>query len=962
MKKYTWFTFLLFFSIASAQTDKKVDSLLHVIETIKDNEAISKAYDDLIDFYLDTDSNKALSAINAYQKLNQKGACSRCETMSLFYRAHWFARRGDLSKSIEYFEKSADYAIKHNDLFQYQRSKAWKVQIQIDANQLDTAEKELNLYFEKTKDQPDKTGWDEMYFLKALLNYNRGYLKLAIDNYIKADKIIVDNGWKKSKMRIGILNNIAQVYRELKNYKKTKYYVGQAYDEAIKIKDTFLIMNVTQHKGIIETDFKNLKAAIPFLKSSYDYFDGIKYEIYKGSSALYIGMVYHQLNDYKLAENYLTLSKATYVGLQDDNSLAQTLAWTAMNKAALNDIIAAQNAIEQAKKLMSKNKNSPIYLEILEAEINVYESNKQYEKVLNAIKERDKYREQLNKKQNENQLNELEIIYQANKKEQELQLLSQKSKVQNSIYLSILGLLVALGSFLFFAYRNKIKTAKKLNDLNELKSRFFANISHEFRTPLTLIKSPLQSLKSDVSSENQKNKLELIEQNSDRMLELVNQLLELSKIDSGKLQLLLKEVHPEAWFNTLCEPFIFKANELKIQFSKNNTTGTEKITIDTDVVAKIVSNLLTNALKYTPANATIRFEASREKEQLHLVVANSGTTLTKEEIPSLFERFYQKKSNNPGFGIGLALVQELVQLYKGELNTTLENGTLSFKVALPLHPKNAIISATNNTTQVARLETITHDDDTPVVLVVDDNPDIRLVLRDIFEKKFKILEAENGKTALKLAQKEIPDCIISDIMMPEMDGITFTKEIKNNELTSFIPVLILTAKTSDEAKIEALKNTADAYLTKPFNNAVVTATVNQLIAERKKLHDRYSQELILKPVDIVINSHDEKFLEKLQRVLEKEIANSEFSAEDFADALGMSRMQLHRKLKSLLGVSATEFMRTERLKTAAGLLKKGGINIAEIAYTVGFNDVSYFNRCFKEQFLCSPKEYIEKRN
>jgi len=198
-------------------------------------------------------------------------------------------------------------------------------------------------------------------------------------------------------------------------------------------------------------------------------------------------------------------------------------------------------------------------------------------------------------------------------------------------------------------------------------------------------------------------------------------------------------------------------------------------------------------------------------------------------------------------------------------------------------------------------------------------------------------------------------------MMPKLDGFAFTKAIKSNELTSFVPVILLTAKTSEEAHLEALKSTADAFLTKPFNHNIVKATVHQLISERKKLQQRYSQELILKPVDIIINSVDEKFLQKLQTILDTQLANADFTAEECATQIGISRMQLHRKLKSLFGVSATEFIRNERLKNAAELLKKGNGNISEIAYSVGFNEISYFSRCFKDHFGCTPTEYAEKK-
>ena len=236
----------------------------------------------------------------------------------------------------------------------------------------------------------------------------------------------------------------------------------------------------------------------------------------------------------------------------------------------------------------------------------------------------------------------------------------------------------------------------------------------------------------------------------------------------------------------------------------------------------------------------------------------------------------------------------------------------------------------------------------------------RIVLKDIFNNSYQILEATNGKEALKLAQKEIPDCIISDLIMPEMDGFEFSNQIKSNELTSFIPVILVTAKSSDDTHLKALQSTADVFLTKPFNHEVLKATVSQQIQERKKLQERYSQELILKPTEVVINSVDEKFIAKLETVLETAIPNSEFNAEIFAEEMHMSRMQLHRKLKSLFGVSATEFIRNERLKMAADLLKNDKLNISEIAYNVGFNDVGYFSKCFKEMYYLSPSDYQKK--
>ncbi len=529
-------------------------------------------------------------------------------------------------------------------------------------------------------------------------------------------------------------------------------------------------------------------------------------------------------------------------------------------------------------------------------------------------------------------------------------------------YFNLIGTLIEI---LFFTYalnlRKKIAEQERdvLIKMNELKSKFFANISHEFRTPLTLIKSPVQSLKSKTTNENQLKELALIDTNSNRMLELVDQLLELSKIDSGNLKLILNDGNIGSFLHTIIESFAFQATENNLIFVTNIEKFPQNHSFDKDVIQKIVTNLLSNAFKYSPESQTITFNASIENQELKILVSNSGTDLKKADLPKLFERFYQKKEASQGVGIGLSLVKELVDLYKGRIVTNVENSVLSFTVFIPLeNVSNAVVLPIAQKKDIFSTD-INDENGLPILLIVDDNQDIRNVVATIFQNNYTIIQAQDGEQGYKLAQKEIPDCIISDVAMPKMDGFELTKLVKNNELTSFIPVVLLTAKSSDAHKLEGLQSTADAFLTKPFNNDILKATVNQLISERKKLQKRYSQELVLRPVDIVINSVDEKFLAKLQQILDKEISNAEFTADNFASSVGMSRMQLHRKLKSLLGVSTTEFLRNERLKTAIVLLEKGNGNISEIAYSVGFNDVSYFSKCFKEVYTVTPSEIAD---
>ncbi|MFT3794238.1 response regulator [Flavobacterium sp.] len=571
-------------------------------------------------------------------------------------------------------------------------------------------------------------------------------------------------------------------------------------------------------------------------------------------------------------------------------------------------------------------------------------------------------------RQNKTEFADIESKYQSEKKAQQIKLLSvekqlaeKQKNTQMIVFGAILLLMIVAAYVMYSAYKNRIRTAEKLREINDMKSKFFANISHEFRTPLTLIKSPLQTLEASKIDEDQRKQLALIDKHSDRMLELVNQLLELSKIDSGHFKLILKEGKLDDFLHSIIEPFAFQAKENDIQLIANIEKTTAMHHFDKDVIEKIATNLLSNAFKYTAQKQPVYFSGTIEKKELHLRISNSGTDLKKEDLPKLFERFYQKNETQNSSGIGLALVKELVELYNGSIETALDGQTLRFLIRLPLDQNNPNALKTETQEAVLAPEPQKPENkELPILLVVDDNVEIRQVIAGIFASEYKILEAPNGEKALKMAQKEIPDCIISDIMMPKMDGLAFTHALKNNELTSFIPLVLLTAKTSQETHLEALKSTADAFLTKPFNHEILKATVAQLIAERRKLQERYSQELVLKPVDIVINSVDEKFLDKLQKVLEIELPNSNFSTDDFAKELGMSRMQLHRKLKTLIGVSATEFLRNERLKAAAELLQKGNANISEIAYTVGFNDLSYFSKCFRERYQMTPTEYMEK--
>lgn len=513
---------------------------------------------------------------------------------------------------------------------------------------------------------------------------------------------------------------------------------------------------------------------------------------------------------------------------------------------------------------------------------------------------------------------------------------------------------------------------KRLKKLNKFKTRLYTNLSHEFRTPLTLITGPVEKqLQNPKLSNQDKKELSLVQLNSKRLLNLVNQLLDLSKLESGNLTLSVKKGNLMVLLKQLAVAFEFKAKEKNIAYFYK-VQPIYEAWFDTDVIEKIVSNLLSNAVKYTPEYGNIYFESTEQKGQLILSIINNGNTIHDSEISKLFQRYYQNNKSVDGVGIGLSLVKELCILSHGNIVAhTMNEDEIQFTVTLPI--ERSFFSASEiidnaPLTENAKLEIIENNitlnsetkntTDKPVLLIVEDDSDIRYFVKSIFEKDYTIKEASNGEQGIKNALKHIPDIIISDVMMPKVNGIKLSNTLKLDERTSHIPIILLTAKSGDKNEIKGLKTGADDYIIKPFNSKKLKIRVQKLIEIRQQLQKLYSNTFELN--DLVTTSTDQKFFNKLKDVLDKNIINPELNAQDLSKAMLMSRMQLHRKLKALTGFTTTEFIRMERLKLAQTLLKQNDASISEIAYQVGFNSPSYFIKCFKEIHNCTPSEYASK--
>lgn len=549
------------------------------------------------------------------------------------------------------------------------------------------------------------------------------------------------------------------------------------------------------------------------------------------------------------------------------------------------------------------------------------------------------------------------------------------SNIAKIVYLIILGLIV-LWVYQYlkwkwhiqFSLQMKDQETQTLKEIDDFKTQLFTNISHEFRTPLTLISGPIDRLISQSENPVIKSQLNLVKINSQRLLTLVDQLLEVAKIKAGKDQLTMRKGNLGLLIQSIVANYFYQASEKGVRLTADIPLMTE-VWFDSDKVEKIVKTLIQNAIKYSKKDSEIKFECTITEGNFHLTVRNEILEkFTKEELNKIFQKFQNSNENKQGFGLGLSLIKEMIHLYHGEITVDFKDSRW-FEVSIVLsvdkyafHP-DEISDEESEDFELPELQIKNYEDieKLPHILVIEDNTKVReFIIREL-NPYFQTLEASNGKEGLFVALKKIPDLIISDVMMPEMDGFEFCKKVKSNELTSHIPVILLTAKADEESQLEGIRVGADDFILKPFKTKRLLARIEKLIELRTQLRERYSNRNSITPKDIAITSMDERFLEKIQEIVDNDLSDSNFTVNEFSKKLGMSRMQLHRKLTALTGLSTTAYIRDQRLRMALQQLEKSGENISEIAYTVGFSSPSYFIKTFKETYSVTPAEYQKSK-
>ena len=536
---------------------------------------------------------------------------------------------------------------------------------------------------------------------------------------------------------------------------------------------------------------------------------------------------------------------------------------------------------------------------------------------------------------------------------------------------------------------------KRLNEevleLTHSRLVFFTNISHELRTPLTLIADPVEMLLGDSGIKGKSRELlKMVQRNAVALQQLVSSILDFRKIQNGKMDLELYRFDIvkalEIWVGDF--QLTAERKRIKLHLDMVDFSGSHEVIADKEKIARVVFNLLSNALKYTPAGGDIFVSLKDEAERLRLDVRDTGKGISQDEATKIFERFFQAKGAASGTGIGLALVKSFVELHHGEVWVESELGKGSdFVVVIPrlqegdsqvihtdvVNVDNSVSDSLSGDNHVINESDLQYIDDgerksgkvqqlvsentnRPTILVIDDNNDIRQYEHTLLQDDYIVLEAVDGKEGLEIARKEVPDLVICDVMMPVMDGLEFTEQLKTGTATSHIPVIMLTAKNLEEHRAEGYEHGADSYITKPFHSKVLLARIENLLKQRKLLKKLFqgSQVAEQEIAESHLEDRDKQFLKQLHAIIQQNLSDSEFSVEDIGKQIGLSRVQLYRKVKAMTGSSVVDLLRKARLAKAKRLLETRSMSVSEVAYDVGFSAPSYFTKCFKEEYGILP--------
>ncbi len=982
----------------------EIDSLERLLVLAKQDTSRVLILNKLAYRYRRSDGKRSLELSNEALQLSQELNYRKGQSAALYMRGYAYYPMGEYEKAIKALKKSLIIALEDGDTSRMAYCHGIMAMVQGRMSDYQKALKnnlKARTFFVALKDT----------LTLAAINTNigtiyeeKGVFDTALVYYFESLKYkrAVGAHWAS----VTELANIGAAYTVLKEYELSLNYNWEAIQTIQLDPANGMASHLFCNRGHTYLQIEHLDSALYYGQRAYQIDREKQLPYFQVNSCKLMGGIYEKMGQPGKAAPFFEegIAIAQEIGNSDfQASIGCRLGEIYLQLGKPYDAKrVAKNAFDIAKSLEILP-----HLECTSTSLSkIYEAIGDFKSALEYQKLSENFRDSLGGLEKSVRLVELEKQYQtefqANQiAQQELLISKQRTQQRNFIIGALALLLLSFAIAQYILYRHKLKRketelalkiqkaeSEKLRELDHLKSNFFANISHEFRTPLTLILNPLKSIKDLFLEHGPTDEINvpiryvaMMERNAQRLLNLINQLLDLSKLESGKMRLSIKKGALVRFLRAMVFSFESLAERRNIDFQTHfpeNQTGW----FDRDKLEKVLSNLLSNAFKFTPEKGKVKVHISIDNQLLTIEISDSGEGIPQEELNNIFERFYQLEGKeDSGSGIGLSLVKELVELHKGQisLRSQLGQGT-TFEVQIPIGKSfyetseiiedssqielsgTAFLNAsfqnqgnhTNNLTPIEDSSKTQRE-----ILIVEDNQDLQNFIAEILTKDYHILQARDGNEGLILARKHQPDLIISDVMMPKMDGFDLCKQLKINELTSHIPVILLTAKAGQTHKLEGLELGADDYLTKPFDEKELKIRIQNLINQRQKLAQKFGKTIELKPKEIAITSADEQFLNKVMEGIENNLSNEFFGVEDLAALVNMSRSQLHRKLKALTEQGPNQIIRNFRLQRAKDLLEKRSGSVSEIAFQVGYSSLSYFTKSFRNQFGITPTEMVE---
>ncbi len=847
----------------------------------------------------------------------------------------------------------------------------------------------------------EKAGFKKFEYLvfrnKARSLQKLGRSKDALESLLTASKVADE--LNKQDLQAEILFEMGDFHRLQHNYEKSISYFEKA--------------STIYRENDLESGYCRL---LFYMAITYKHFDEIDLKRKGIASLIEVieGTCGTKLSDFKQAINWSNLGSA-YIDIDELEKGEEALLHALNLKRKIGDPVSIAYTLNELSSLYLKKKNAPRALKYAEEAYsngskgedvflmedvleNLAISNYQSGNYQNGYEFLYRYKElkdSIRNKDTNQALAEMSSKFELEKKEKDLMqkdlLIARQESRFNQYLLIGLGILALILGLFFWSrwtLQKQKLNAQKLRELDELKSNFFTNITHEFRTPLTVILNGLANKKIDENRVSlSQNEADIIQRNADRLQNLINQLLDLSKLEAGKAKLIVSQNDLVAFLKRLAHSFESIAGQKEIRLQFFSPIDEIKAYFDVDKVEKIVSNLLANAIKFTPNGGEVNLLLLKnEEDNVEIIVKDNGIGIAEAAQKHIFDRFHQVDYSDTrsyeGSGIGLALVDQMVKIHGGQItvDSRLGKGSI-FTVQLPVNEKNYTkeqIAADLPFMKIDQLKrplihpSFTLDDEAytnspedkeqAFILLVEDDADLRFLLKTQLSPEYKVVEAVNGEEGLEIALHQIPDLIISDVMMPEMSGYELCKRLKTEERTSHIPIILLTAKATQGEKLEGLESGADSYLVKPFDKKELETRIRQLILQRKKLQQRFSREIVYRTKETSVASRQDIFIRNLLENIEEEIANDGFGVEELAQSVHMSRSQLYRKVKALTGKTPNVFLREIRLGKAKELLEQNAGNVSEIANMVGFSNANYFYKCFKDAFGITPGEVLRSES